>query len=256
MNPDRLEALLWARIDGTIEPGDLAELEAHLAEHPEPTELERQVATIAGKLAEMERVQPPPTLRRRIDGALASAAAPGPLVQVSAPGPTRTQGRWQGGWLPMAASLLVGTIVGYLLHPGTGAELDTSKVGATMAAPPAVETSADLRIDLEDLGSLTLGRSEDSVTADFSIISDTGLWFELESESGDLEIGWAAHIGGAPNRLRTDGRRLEFQADGPGRHTLTIRTIDCGGPILISVGSGSEVLAGRRIEPSTAGESP
>ena len=53
MITERLEALLWARVDGTIEPEELAELEAHLAEHPEPRDIERQVAVIAGELEKM-----------------------------------------------------------------------------------------------------------------------------------------------------------------------------------------------------------
>ena len=76
MNTDRLEALLWARIDGTIEPEELAELEAHLAEHPEPREIERQITTIAEELDTLEKVQPPQELRERIDGALANATSP------------------------------------------------------------------------------------------------------------------------------------------------------------------------------------
>ena len=56
MNTDRLEALLWARIDGTIEPEELAELEAHLAEHPEPREIERKITTIAHGLDTREKI--------------------------------------------------------------------------------------------------------------------------------------------------------------------------------------------------------
>jgi hypothetical protein len=257
MNSDRLEALLWARIDGTIQPRDLAQLEAFLTDHPESRELERQIATIAENLDGMDRVEPPPALRGRIDGALASAAAPGPAVQILTPRPVQIQRQWQNRWLAMAASLLVGTIVGYLLHPGAGAELDPSKVGATMVTPPAAEAGADFRVDLDqDLGSLSLGRSEASINADFSILSKTGLWLVMEAESGALEIGSAAHIGNAPNRLRSDGPRFDFQADGPGRHTLMIRTTDRRAPIRVSVGSGSEVLAERRIEPARIEENP
>ena len=58
MNTDRLETLLWARIDGTIDPEELAQLEAHLAEHPEPREIERQITTIAEDLDSLEKVPP------------------------------------------------------------------------------------------------------------------------------------------------------------------------------------------------------
>ena len=76
MNNDRLEALLWARVDGTIDPQELAELEAHLAEHPESREIERQITTIAEGLDALEKVQPPSELRGRIDSALEHATPP------------------------------------------------------------------------------------------------------------------------------------------------------------------------------------
>ena len=76
MNIDRLEALLWARIDGTIEPEELAALEAHLAEHPEPRDIERQISVMAEELGRLEDEEPPAVLRERIDGALANATPP------------------------------------------------------------------------------------------------------------------------------------------------------------------------------------
>ena len=257
MNPDRLEALIWARIDGVIGPMDLAELEAHLAEHPEQSELERQIASIARGLAEMDRVESPAALRVRIKGALASAVAPGPDVQVAAPQPVLSRRQWPNRWLPMAASLLIGTVVGYLLHPGADAGLDVSKVGGTMATPPALEARSDIQINLDrDQGSLTIGRSDALVTADFSIISSSGLWLVMKSDSGELELDDASHIGNAVSRLQCDGSRFDFQSDGPGRYTLTIRATDRNAAILISVGSGSEVLSERRIEPNTGGGNP
>ncbi len=132
MNNDRLEALLWARIDGTIEPEELAELEAHLAEHPEPREIERQITTIAEELDRLEKVQPPPELRARIDGALANATAP---TAHPAPTPhTQSAPAWQVRWLPLAASLLIGVTVGYLMHPELSGSIDQSRATGPMAA--------------------------------------------------------------------------------------------------------------------------
>ena len=76
MNIDRLEALLWARIDGTIDPQELAELEALLAEQPEPRQFERQITWIADGLKELDTVQPPSELRGRINDALENATPP------------------------------------------------------------------------------------------------------------------------------------------------------------------------------------
>ena len=43
MKPERLEALLWERIDGVIDDADRAELEAYLTEHHEARELDEEL---------------------------------------------------------------------------------------------------------------------------------------------------------------------------------------------------------------------
>ena len=83
MNTDRLEQLLWERLDGTISSNDLIELEAVLAEHPEPRELESEIKRLAGELDELDTIPPPTELRNRIDLALAKVKMPGDSHHVS-----------------------------------------------------------------------------------------------------------------------------------------------------------------------------
>jgi len=76
MRSERLEALLWERIDGEITDADRAELEAHLAEHREARELEEELVFMARRLDEIAEVEPPQELRPLIDDALAAANPP------------------------------------------------------------------------------------------------------------------------------------------------------------------------------------
>ena len=46
MNDAQFEALVWARIDGTIDDMGLARLEAHLLSHPEAAVALRQIEAL------------------------------------------------------------------------------------------------------------------------------------------------------------------------------------------------------------------
>ena len=76
MKPDRLEALLWERIDGVISAVDRAELDAWLAGNSQARELDRELIALAARLEESVELEPPAELRPRIDRALAAARPP------------------------------------------------------------------------------------------------------------------------------------------------------------------------------------
>ena len=55
MKLERLEALLWERIDGVIDDGDRAELEAFLAEHQGARVLDEELTALAEGLGKLDR---------------------------------------------------------------------------------------------------------------------------------------------------------------------------------------------------------
>ena len=63
MTPERLEALLWERIDGVISEDDRRELEDHLAADSDATRFAEEVADLNDRLAEAPMASPPEGLR-------------------------------------------------------------------------------------------------------------------------------------------------------------------------------------------------
>ena len=98
MKPDRLEALLWERIDGVISEEDHAELERTLAESGDARELEREIAALAERLSQTAEVPPPSDLRQKIDAALDAARPPGSTGSKVRPGPRPTFPPSTGTW--------------------------------------------------------------------------------------------------------------------------------------------------------------
>ena len=218
MNNDRLEALLWARIDGTIGPEELTELEGHLAELPEPREIERQITTIAKELDGLEKVQPPPELRGRIDGALANANQP--TVHPTATPRTRSKPAWPARWLPLAASLLIGVTVGYLLHPGTGGSLDRSGVTGSMLTPTDQSEAAPVEIHLEaGAGSVSVSRVGADVVIDVTLTTEIDLEVTLagaEGAEGPVHFAGLNTTNGSATEVTSEQGWVSARTVGPG----------------------------------------
>ncbi len=222
MNDDRVEALLWARIDRTIGPEELAELEAHLAEHPEPRGIERQITTIAEELDGLEKVQPPRELRGRIEGALTTANPPTAL-QTAAP-PTRSTPAWPARWLPLAASLLIGVTVGYLLHPGTGGSIDRTGVTGSMLTPTNQPEAAPVEILLEaGAGSVSASRAGADVVIDVTLTTELDLEVTLAGAEGLVYFASLNTTNGSATEVTTEQGWVSARTIGPGFLTLAAR---------------------------------
>jgi len=225
MKTDRLEALLWARIDGTIKPDDLEGLEVHLAEHPEQREIERQITTIAEELGGLDRVKPPPELRGRIDGALADANPP--TAHPAAIPHTRSTPAWPARWLPLAASLLIGVTVGYLLHPGTGGSIDQSGVTGTMLTPTNQSEAAPVEIHLEaGAGSISANRSGLDVVIDVTLTTEIDIEITVAGAEGPVHFAGLNITNGSATEVTTEQGWVSVRAIGPGALILAASAAD------------------------------
>ena len=249
MNNDRLEALLWARIDGTIEPEELAELEAHLAEHPEPREIERQITTIAEELDGLEKVQPPRDLRRRIDGALATATSPAARTDHPATMPhTRPAPAWPARWLPLAASLVIGVSIGYLLHPGTSGSIDRSEVTGTMITPADQPVAARVEIDLDDgAGHVVASRDKADVVIDMTLTTEIHASVSLAGEGGPVRLESLFSTNASATEVTTDHGWVVVRTTGPGAVTFSVIASNADDPLRLQVSSGGFVTDERWI---------
>jgi hypothetical protein len=242
MNTDRLEALLWARTDGTIEAEELAELEAHLAEHPEPREIERQITKIAEELDKLEPEEPPAVLRERIDGALAHATPPAAHTDHSTTTPhTHRRPARPAPWLPLAASLLMGVAIGYLLHPGTGGTIDESEVTGTMLTPSAQVVTAPVEIHL-DGGSVTASRAGADVVVDMTLTTEIDTSVTLAGATGPVSLESLFSTNASATEVATEHGWVVVRTNGPGTVTFSVNAFDADDPLLIQVSSdGSPV---------------
>ena len=248
MNTDRLEALLWARIDGTIEPEERAELEAHLAEHPEPREIERQITTIAEGLDRLDTVPPPQELRGRIDSALANATSP---AAHPAPTPhTHSVPAWPRRWLPLAASLLIGVTVGYLMHPGTSRSIDRSRVTGSMLTPTDQSKAAPVEIQLvAGAGTVFVSRAGADVVIDVMMTAEINLGVTLVGAGGPVHLAGLNSTNASATEVSTEHGWVVVQSQGPGTVRLSVSAIDADDVLRLQVSANGIPMEERWIGP-------
>ena len=249
MNTERLEALLWARVDGTIDPEELAELEAHLAEHPEPREIERQITTIAEELDSLEKVQPPSELRERIRGALENAAPPSARTDHSpAALHPHSAHSWPAKWLPLAASLLIGVSIGYLLHPNAGGSIDQSVVTGTMVTPPGQTETGRVEIQLDaGAGSIVTSRDRADVVVEVVLATEIDVAVTLGSAAGPVRLESLLSSNASASEVTTHNESVVVRTVGPGTATVLVNAIDAAEPLRLQVSTGGFVTEERWI---------
>lgn len=249
MNNDRLEALLWARFDGTIELEELVELEAHLAEHPLPREIERQITTIAEELERLEPEEPPAVLRQRIDEALAHATSPKARTDhPTTPGHTLSMPAKPAQWLPLAATLLIGVAIGYLLHPGAGGSIDQSEVTGTMVTPPAQVVTVPVEILLDaGSGSVIASRVGADVVVDVVLSAEIDLAVTVAGTGGPVHFRSLSSSDGPATEVTTEHGWVVARMNGPGSATLSVSATDADDPLRLQVSSAGFPVGERWI---------
>lgn len=249
MKTERLETLLWEHIDGTIAAGDLAELEAHIAEHPEAESLQRQIEGLAGQLDGLRPVKPPAELKARITMALHDVAA----SPRQTPGIRSTLRRAPArlrpvSWLPIAAGLLVGVTVGYLLHPGDGLSVDGSRAAGTMTVPAADRPSSTATIDLGSAaGSLEITRTGTEAEISVELVADLDLGVDLEAADRDLLVTSIGTSGSNDFEIAATGGHALFRTRGPSTHTLQMAMSSMATPLHLVVSLNGAVVADQWI---------
>jgi len=249
MKTERLEALLWERIDGTIAAGDLAELEAHIAEHPEAGSLQRQIEGLAGQLDRLRPVKPPAELKGRITTALhdvpASQRPTRGIRSTLRPAPARLR---PVAWLPIAAGLLVGVTVGYLLHPGEGLSVDGSRAAGTMSVPAGDRPSSTATIDLGGTaGSLEIARTGAEAEISVDLVGDHDLGVDLEAADGDLLVTSVGTAESGQFEIAATGEHARFRTRGPSTHTLRMAMSSMATPLHLVVSLNGAVVADQWI---------
>jgi anti-sigma factor RsiW len=223
MSIDRIEELLWRRVDGLLDGDESEELEDYLAGHPEARKLEDEVSRLALSLSEVEPLRPPGVLRERIDQALARAPVAG-----APPTPFRTRSaRTERGWwhtrlLPLAAGLVIGAAVTTLMLPGARDEVDTSSAAGTMIMSTSDGAVVPVEIDLgSGVGKVTGSLEGRTAVFEIDIVADEEVELRIEAPTRPPRLVGAEHSGGAASHVAVVGSSIVVHAGGPGHHRVT-----------------------------------
>ena len=257
MRLERLEALLWERIDGTIGAEDQVELEAFLAGDLEARELDQELTALAKRLAGVREVAPPTALRERIDQALAAAQQPASAAAPSALTPRRTADGWGPRLFALAAALFLGVAIGHLLHLGAGRPVDVMKAAGTMHEPTSGEAPPTVEIDLGSGVGLAMTRRDGStISVELVLAGEGRVEAVMEAANDNLRIVGLHQGGNAPIEVTAAGGRVVMGVIGPGSFGMEILSGTEEAPVRLSVSAGGEVLAERWIDPSSKAVQP
>ncbi|MDH3255309.1 MAG: anti-sigma factor [Acidobacteriota bacterium] len=235
MNTERLEELVWELIDGTISSQDHLLLQEYLVGRPEAEERRRELVSLAARLDSLETVEPPAALRQRIDAALEAVPSRGPAAL---PEPLRlpplTTAAWpmRAGYL--AAGLLVGAALTFLVVGGPGQDLDQSKLYGSVQSGRPVESAST--IDLEaDSGTVIVERKGAQRLLDFDLRQQGAVVMELESGSGMIELESLDQSGSTALGASTAGSRLRLATMGPAALRLTVNVGEPAASLFLTV---------------------
>jgi len=245
MNAERLDELLWELVDGEISSEDHTILREYLVGRPEAEERRREFVALATKLGSQERVEPPAELRERIDAALDAMpppAAEAPPVVVRMPPPTAPTWPMRASYL--AAGLLLGVGLTFLIVTGSGQDLDQSKLYGTVQLPLEDAVSVDLEADA---GTLVFDRSGSRRTLDLDLRWDGVVEMRLDSQSGVIQLETVDHVGGTALAASTEGSRLILTMRGPAGLRLVTDVGAEDASLLVTITAEDEELGSVRL---------
>jgi len=222
MRPERLEEMLWERADGSIAPDELAKLEQFLAEHPESKDLEREIVRLAELLAQRDEVAPPAALREKIDRALAAATPPGQMRRIPRTARARRwRDRWPARLVPVAASLVLGVAVGYLLQPGTTGPVDDAQVAGAMRVTTVTAEAAPVIVDLgDDTGRVVANRVGSALVLEIALVRQVDLRVDLEPNDGEIRLTGMSQAVVSDSEMKFENGLLAVRTRGPGNQQL------------------------------------
>jgi len=245
MKPEHLESLVWESIDGTMTAEERTDLEEHIERHPEAREFQLEIEKLAEQLDGLGRAAPPESLRPRIAAALREVPAPPrEQQQVSSFVPSVASPKRSVAWLPLAASLLVGFAVGYLLQPDAGLSVDRSSAAGAMTSMSPEFATRTVEIDLGDrAGTMVVGPRAGGAAISIELETATELEIILEVADGMLLPTGIDTIDSAGFEVTADAGRTVIRTHGPAVHKLEFTATGITEPLHLVVRSNGSVVA-------------
>lgn len=246
MNEERLDELLWERIDQVIRPEDAAELREHLEGSPEARAHERRLDEFVATLATVHEVEPPPALRRRIDAALAAKRLSSPPRWGAASWAEALRELWSPKpllrYALLAGAFLIGAISYHLVAGGDGSSrLDPAKLygstGIARQESPAGAWTLELP---EERGWVALHRRGSLLVLDMALAVEGHGEVKLHFPEAGFHLETLEHFGAPPSRLQATADAVDLQLMGPSRCTLVTEVGDPAQQVEIRISAGDE----------------
>ena len=244
MRSEKLERLIWERIDGTIADEDRERLEAYLTNHSEARDCEQDLTVLAELLEGVEAVASPLGLRTRIEQAITSgsASAKQSAGWLEALRLALTTGRG-GRYAHLAAGLFVG-VVGYHLLSSeltTGQAADVSGLYGSMSLPGS--EGKTMEIDLAGVeGSLALHREQSLIVANLHILDEGEIELLIDFGEGNFRLERLEESGAGSSQISIEKSRIVLKMVGVGRYSLAAAVEEVRSIEIVILGHGKVLL--------------
>ena len=150
----------------------------------------------------------------------------------------------------MAASLLIGVAIGYLLHPGASGSVDQSGVTGTMVTPAGQLETGRVEIQLDaGAGSIVTSRDRADVVVEVVLATEIDVAVTLGSAAGPVRLESLLSSNASATEVTTHNGWVVVRTVGPGTATVSVNTIDAAEPLRLQVSSGGVAVEELWIDP-------
>ena len=150
----------------------------------------------------------------------------------------------------MAASLLIGVAIGYLLHPGTSGSIDQSVATGTMVTPPSQTETGRVEIQLDaGAGSIVASRDRADVVVEVVLATEIDVAVTLGSAVGPVRLESLLSSNASTSEVTTHNESVVVRTIGPGTATVSVNTIDAAEPLRLQVSLGGVAVEELWIDP-------
>jgi hypothetical protein len=251
VRPDELERLLWEQTEGTLSAADHARLDAYLAAEPTAERQRRDVKLIAGLLATVKEVDPPPALQKSIQTAILARPRPRPRLSLAG----ALQEMLAPKWRVRIAWAVVGMVAGVTATAlivadfGTTSRDDVARYYGSMAPPTS---GAPITLELPgSLGAVTLQSEDGAVAVDLAVTRPIDGGVAVELSGAGLAVA-SCEGSGATSRVEASADGVLAELAGAGRLRMRTSLAPQTGSIVVRVSMAGRQIAERRFEPRRA----
>jgi hypothetical protein len=149
----------------------------------------------------------------------------------------------------VAASLVLGVAIGYLLQPGATGPIDESRAAGAMRATAVTTETAPVIVDLgADTGRIVANRAGSDLVIDIGLVRGLDLRLDLEAADGEIQLTGMIHSVDGPSEMTLEDGRLTVRARGPGTQRVKVGLTEEASRVWFRATADGTVVIERWIE--------